>query len=200
MVATDQAAILEDIAVPRRGSQLVAWVNAIHGCNERCTYCVVPNTRGEEQSRGPADIRREMAALGEAGYKEVTLLGQNIDAYGRDLPGFSADGSGRRLWTFTDLLRHVHDVPGIERIRFATSHPRYFTERLIKTCAELPKLCDFFHVPAQSGDDAVLRAMRRGYTHTRYRKIIDNIRRYMPDASVSTDIIVGFPGETEEQF
>lgn len=147
MVATDQAPILEDVTVPRRESSVVAWVNVIHGCNERCTYCVVPNTRGQEQSRRPEDIRREMLALGEAGYREVTLLGQNVDAYGRDLPGFAADGSGRRAWTFTDLLQYVHDVPGIARIRFATSHPRYFTERLIRTCAELPKLCEFFHVP-----------------------------------------------------
>lgn len=130
----------------------------------------------------------------------MTLLGQNIDAYGRDLPGLASDGSGRRAWTFTDLLRYVHDVPGICRIRFATSHPRYFTERLIRACAELPKLCEFFHVPFQSGNNQILREMRRGYTHQRYRDIIHNIRRYMPDASISGDAIVGFPGETEEQF
>lgn len=130
----------------------------------------------------------------------MTLLGQNIDAYGRDLPGAAADGSGRRAWTFTDLLRHVNDVPGIERIRFATSHPRYFTERLIRACAELPKLCEFFHVPFQSGDDVVLREMARGYTAARYRRVADAIRRHMPDASISGDAIVGFPGETEEQF
>jgi tRNA-2-methylthio-N6-dimethylallyladenosine synthase len=141
-----------------------------------------------------------MLSLGEAGYKEVTLLGQNIDAYGRDLPGFASDGSGRRANTFTDLLRFVHDVPGIERIRFATSHPRYFTERLIRACAELPKLCEFFHIPFQSGDNDILREMARGYTHERYREIINSIRRHMPDASVSGDAIVGFPGETEEQF
>ena len=134
------------------------------------------------------------------GYKEVTLLGQNIDAYGRDLPGMASDGSGRRAWCFTDLLRYVHDVPHIERIRFATSHPRYFTERLIQACSELPKLCQFFHIPFQSGNNAILREMRRGYTHERYRDIIHNIRRRMPDASISGDAIVGFPGETEEQF
>ncbi|GBF98767.1 tRNA (N6-isopentenyl adenosine(37)-C2)-methylthiotransferase [Raphidocelis subcapitata] len=141
-----------------------------------------------------------MMALGEAGYKEVTLLGQNVDAYGRDLPGLAADGSGRRAHTFTDLLRYVHDAPGIERIRFATSHPRYFTDRLVRACADLPKLCEFFHIPFQSGDDDILRAMKRGYTAERYRSIIDNIRRYMPDASISGDVIVGFPGETEEQY
>eukprot|EP00878_Enallax_costatus_P014502 GHUV01015168.1.p1 GENE.GHUV01015168.1~~GHUV01015168.1.p1 ORF type:complete len:376 (+),score=81.61 GHUV01015168.1:58-1185(+) len=127
LCATEHVEISEDITVPRRDSNLTAWVNVIYGCNEKCTYCVVPFTRGQEQSRHAEDVRREMLALGEAGYKEVTLLGQNIDAYGRDLPGMAADGSGRRQHTFTDLLRYVHDVPGIERIRFATSHPRYFT-------------------------------------------------------------------------
>eukprot|EP00887_Chlorella_sp_A99_P004685 scaffold4.g4685.t1 len=150
VVATEHIEILEDITAPRRDSDVSAWVNVIYGCNERCTYCIVPFTRGQEQSRTPEAIRREMLALGEAGIKEVTLLGQNIDAYGRDLPGMAADSSGRRANTFTDLLRHVHDVPGIERIRFATSHPRYFTERLIRACAELPKLCEFFHIPFQS--------------------------------------------------
>ena len=200
VVAVEHIDIAEDITVARRDSDITAWVNVIYGCNEKCTYCIVPFTRGAEQSRKPEDIRREMLALGEAGYKEVTLLGQNIDAYGRDLPGFAEDGSGRRAHTFTDLLRYVHDVPGIERIRFATSHPRYFTERLIRACAELPKLCEFFHIPFQSGDNQILREMARGYTHERYREIIHSIRRYMPDASISGDVIVGFPGETEEQF
>eukprot|EP00195_Chlamydomonas_chlamydogama_P011550 CAMPEP_0202907068 /NCGR_PEP_ID=MMETSP1392-20130828/41192_1 /ASSEMBLY_ACC=CAM_ASM_000868 /TAXON_ID=225041 /ORGANISM="Chlamydomonas chlamydogama, Strain SAG 11-48b" /LENGTH=553 /DNA_ID=CAMNT_0049595811 /DNA_START=24 /DNA_END=1685 /DNA_ORIENTATION=+ len=198
--ATEHIQIAEDIAVPRRESEVTAWVNVIYGCNEKCTYCVVPFTRGAEQSRRAEDILREMKALGEAGYKEVTLLGQNIDAYGRDLPGMAEDASGRRAWTFTDLLRHVHDAPGIERIRFATSHPRYFTDRLVRACAELPRLCEFFHIPFQSGDNDILREMKRGYTHERYRSIIDNIRRYMPDASISGDAIVGFPGETEEQY
>jgi len=200
VVATEQVAVEEDITAPRRGSDLTAWVNVIYGCNEKCSYCVVPYTRGLEQSRRPEDILREMTSLGEAGYKEVTLLGQNIDAYGRDLPGMAEDGSGRRENTFTDLLDVVHAAPGIERIRFATSHPRYFTERLIRKCAELPKLCEYFHIPVQSGDNDILREMLRGYSHERYRRIIDNIRRHMPDSSVSTDIIVGFPGETEEQF
>lgn len=200
VVATEHVEIEEDITVARRDSDITAWVNVIYGCNEKCTYCIVPFTRGQEQSRRPEDIRREMQALGEAGYKEVTLLGQNIDAYGRDLPGFASDGSGRRANTFTDLLYAVHDVKGIERIRFATSHPRYFTERLIRACAELPKLCQFFHIPFQSGDDDILREMARGYTAARYKEIINSIRRYMPDASISGDVIVGFPGETEEQF
>ncbi|BAZ38781.1 tRNA-i(6)A37 modification enzyme MiaB [Calothrix sp. NIES-4101] len=198
VVATESIHILEDITKPRRDSKATAWVNVIYGCNERCTYCVVPNVRGVEQSRTPAAIRAEMEELGQQGYKEVTLLGQNIDAYGRDLPGTTPEG--RHLQTLTDLLYYVHDVPGIERIRFATSHPRYFTERLIKACAELPKVCEHFHIPFQSGDNEVLKRMSRGYTHEKYRRIIDTIRKYMPDASISADAIVGFPGETEEQF
>ncbi|MEQ9356207.1 tRNA (N6-isopentenyl adenosine(37)-C2)-methylthiotransferase MiaB [Coleofasciculus chthonoplastes] len=198
IVATEPIHIVEDITKPRRDSTVTAWVNVIYGCNERCTYCVVPNVRGVEQSRTPEAIRAEMAELGRQGYKEITLLGQNIDAYGRDLPGVTE--SGRHQHTLTDLLYYVHDVPGIERIRFATSHPRYFTERLIRACKELPKVCEHFHIPFQSGDNDILKAMARGYTQEKYRRIIDTIRDYMPDASISADAIVGFPGETEVQF
>lgn len=198
VVATESVHIMEDITQPRRDSSVTAWVNIIYGCNERCTYCVVPNVRGVEQSRTPEAIRAEMEELGRQGYKEITLLGQNIDAYGRDLPGTTPEG--RHLHNFTDLLYYVHDIPGVERLRFATSHPRYFTERLIKACAELPKVCEHFHIPFQSGDNELLKAMSRGYTHEKYRRIIDTIRRYMPDASISGDAIVGFPGETEAQF
>ena len=198
VVATSQQHILEDITVPRRESLVTAWVNVIYGCNERCTYCVVPATRGREQSRTPQAIRQEIQALAARGYREVTLLGQNIDAYGRDLPGISP--TGRRQHTLTDLLHFIHDVDGIERIRFATSHPRYFTDRLITVCASLPKVCEHFHIPFQSGDDEVLRQMARGYTTTRYRRIITAIRQQMPAAAISADAIVGFPGETEEQF
>lgn len=198
VVATEPIHIMEDITKPRRDSEISAWVNVIYGCNERCTYCVVPNVRGTEQSRMPEAIRAEMEELGRTGYKEVTLLGQNIDAYGRDLPGVTPEG--RNKYNFTDLLYYVHDVPGIERIRFATSHPRYFTERLIAACAELPKVCEHFHIPFQSGDNEILKAMARGYTQEKYRRIVDKIRRYIPDAAISADAIVGFPGETEEQF
>ncbi len=198
VVATDPIHIVEDITKPRRNSTVTAWVNVIYGCNERCTYCVVPNVRGQEQSRTPDAIRAEMETLAEQGYKEVTLLGQNIDAYGRDLPGIAA--TGRRSHTLTDLFYYVHDVPGIERIRFATSHPRYFTERLIEACAQLPKLCEHFHIPFQSGDNAVLKAMARGYSCEKYCRTINLIRRYLPDAAISADAIVGFPGETEAQF
>lgn len=198
VVATEPIQIVEDITKPRRDSNVTAWVNVIYGCNERCTYCVVPNVRGVEQSRTPEAIRSEMEDLGRQGYKEVTLLGQNIDAYGRDLGGTTP--SGRHKHTLTDLLYYVHDVPGIERIRFATSHPRYFTERLIKACQELPKVCEHFHIPFQSGDNDILKVMKRGYTHQRYREIITKIRCYMPDAAISADVIVGFPDETEAQL
>lgn len=198
IVATEPVHIFEDITKPRRESSVTAWVNIIYGCNERCSYCVVPNTRGVEQSRTPEVIKAEIEDLARQGFKEITLLGQNIDAYGRDLPGTTA--TGRNQHTLTDLLYFIHDVEGIERIRFATSHPRYFTERLIRACHELPKVCEHFHIPFQSGDNEILKAMKRGYTHERYRDIINKVRSYMPDASISADAIVGFPGETEEQF
>ena len=198
VVATEEHHILEDITTARRDSSICGWGNVIYGCNERCTYCVVPSVRGKEQSRLPEAIKLEMEGLAAQGFKEITLLGQNIDAYGRDLPGITPEG--RRQHTLTDLLQFVHDVEGIERIRFATSHPRYFTERLIDACADLPKVCEHFHVPFQSGDDDVLKAMARGYTVERYRRIIDRIRDRMPDASISADVIVAFPGETDAQY
>jgi tRNA-2-methylthio-N6-dimethylallyladenosine synthase len=198
VVATGEHHILEDITTARRDSTVCAWVNVIYGCNERCTYCVVPSVRGREQSRLPEAIRLEMEGLAARGFKEITLLGQNIDAYGRDLPGITSEG--RRAHTLTDLLHAVHDVAGIERIRFATSHPRYFTERLIDACADLPRVCEHFHIPFQSGDDEVLRQMARGYTVDRYRRIVARIRERMPDAAISADVIVAFPGETDAQY
>jgi tRNA-2-methylthio-N6-dimethylallyladenosine synthase len=198
VVATEEHHILEDITTARRDSTICGWVNVIYGCNERCTYCVVPSVRGREQSRLPEAIRLEMEGLAAQGFKEITLLGQNIDAYGRDLPGITPEG--RRQHTLTDLLHYVHDVEGLERIRFATSHPRYFTERLIDACADLAKVCEHFHIPFQSGDDDVLKAMARGYTVDRYRRIIERIRERMPDASISADVIVAFPGETDAQY
>ena len=198
VVATEEHHILEDITTARRDSSICGWVNVIYGCNERCTYCVVPSVRGKEQSRLPEAIKLEMEGLAAQGFKEITLLGQNIDAYGRDLPGITPEG--RRQHTLTDLLQFVHDVEGLERIRFATSHPRYFTERLIDACADLPKVCEHFHIPFQSGDDDVLKAMARGYSVDRYRRIIERIRERMPDASISADVIVAFPGETDAQY
>ena len=143
----------EDITNARRDSSICGWVNIIYGCNERCSYCVVPSVRGKEQSRYPDAIKREIKNLAHDNFKEVTLLGQNIDAYGRDLPGTKKDG--RKENTLTDLLYYIHDVDGIRRIRFATSHPRYFSKRLIKACYELDKVCEHFHIPFQSGNDKI---------------------------------------------
>ncbi len=198
VLATEENHIFEDLTTARRESKICAWVNVIYGCNERCSYCVVPSVRGKEQSRSPEAIYKEVESLASLGYKEITLLGQNIDAYGRDLPGISPQG--RRENTLTDLLHFIHEIKGIERIRFATSHPRYFTERLIDTCFKLPKLCEHFHIPFQSGDNNILKSMGRGYTIERYKRIVDRIRSLMPDASISADVIVAFPGETTEQF
>ena len=198
VLATEENHILEDLATARRDSKVCAWVNVIYGCNERCTYCVVPSVRGKEQSRPPEAIRLEIEGLAAMGYKEITLLGQNIDAYGRDLPGITKEG--RRKNTLTDLLHYIHNIEGIERIRFATSHPRYFTNRLIQACAELPKICEHFHIPFQSGDNQILKAMARGYTIEKYKVIIERIRDLMPYASISADVIVGFPGESHQQF
>ncbi|CAM9365981.1 unnamed protein product [Discosporangium mesarthrocarpum] len=191
VVATDPSLIMEDISKPRRGSSTCAWVNIIYGCNEHCTYCVVPGVRGVEQSRPKESIRQEMVELAKAGYREVTLLGQNVDAYGRDM---------EPRQSFAGLLHYVADVPGIERVRFVTSHPRYMSLRVVEAVAELPAMAECFHVPFQSGDNKVLKDMRRGYTVESYMKIVRRIRELSPDAAVCGDVIVGFPGETEEQF
>ncbi len=174
-----------------RGSAVRGFVNIIHGCNKFCTFCIVPYVRGRERSVPPEVIVDEVGALAAQGYREVTLLGQNVDSYGHDL-------IPRR--DLADLLRVVHEVEGIERIRFTTSHPRDMNLKLIGTVAELPKVCEHIHLPAQAGDDRVLRRMHRAYTTVQYRATIDAIRAAMPHASVTTDIIVGFPGETDEEF
>uniref|UniRef100_A0A7S0ZI68 Uncharacterized protein n=1 Tax=Timspurckia oligopyrenoides TaxID=708627 RepID=A0A7S0ZI68_9RHOD len=189
--ATNPIHVSEDLSNPVRTSKVTAWVNVIYGCNERCTYCVVPSTRGLEQSRSMVSIRNEIVKAAESGVKEIVLLGQNIDAYGRDLTPKN---------TFTQLLEYIHDVEGIKRIRFLTSHPRYMSSRLIDACAKLEKVCEHFHVPFQSGSDEILQKMSRGYTAQRYLQIIQNIRDKMPHAGISGDAIVGFPEESEEQF
>jgi len=168
-----------------------AYVNIIYGCNKFCTFCIVPFVRGRERSVPPEAVLQEVEQLAVHGYKEVILLGQNVDSYGHDL---------RPRMDLADLLHLVHDVPGIERIRFTTSHPRDMTEKLIRTVAELPKVCEHFHLPVQSGDDEILRRMHRTYTVADYLRLVDLIRSYLPEASITTDLIVGFPGETEEQF
>jgi tRNA-2-methylthio-N6-dimethylallyladenosine synthase len=187
-----------DFAKPIRGHTVRAWVNVINGCNEHCTYCVVPATRGMEQSRSMESILQECLGLVEQnGFKEVTLLGQNIDAYGRDMVP-------KR--TFAELLEFLNaNLPPDEnnkktRIRYVTSHPRYFSDRVIDAVANLDKVCECFHMPFQAGDDEVLKRMRRGYTYESYMKIIQKIRAKAPDAAICGDVIVGFPGETEEAF
>ena len=198
VVATEEAFITEDITNARRESSICGWVNIIYGCNERCSYCVVPSVRGKEQSRYPSAIKQEIETLSRKNFKEITLLGQNIDAYGRDLPISTIEG--RKENNLTDLLYYIHDIDGIRRIRFATSHPRYFSNRLINACYELNKVCEHFHIPFQSGNNEILKLMARGYTIDKYKKIIENIRLLMPNASITADAIVAFPGETEQQY
>ncbi len=198
VAATEETFISEDITNARRESSICGWVNIIYGCNERCSYCVVPSVRGKEQSRYPNAIKSEIQKLAHDNFKEITLLGQNIDAYGRDLPGTTKEG--RKENTLTDLLYYIHDVEGIRRIRFATSHPRYFSKRLIQACYELDKVCEHFHIPFQSGNNEILKLMARGYTIDKYKRIIENIRALMPYASITADAIVAFPGESEAQY
>lgn len=175
----------------RRAPGVKAWVNVIYGCDKYCTYCIVPTTRGRERSRRPGDVLAEVEHLAALGYREVTLLGQNVNSYGHDLAGG---------YDFADLLRDVAAVPGIRWIRYTTSHPRDFTPKLVETIAATPKVCEHFHLPVQSGSDAVLRWMNRGYTRASYLRLIDHIRRAVPHATLTTDIIVGFPRETEDDF
>lgn len=176
-----------------RHEGIQGFVSAMRGCSNRCAYCVVPDVRGEEVSRPVAEIVAETAALVEAGAREVTLLGQNIDAYGKH------DGS-----SLAELLRRIDsEIPpesGLARIRFVTSHPRDITRELVETVAALPRVCRHFHMPAQSGSDSILKAMRRGYGRAEYDAKLAMIREILPDAMVASDFIVGFPGETEEDF
>lgn len=167
------------------------FVNIIHGCNKFCTFCIVPYVRGRERSVPPEHVVAEVRALAAQGVREVTLLGQNVDSYGHDL-------APRQ--DLASLLEAVHEVDGIERIRFTTSHPRDMTPRLIDTVARLPKACEHIHLPVQAGDDETLRRMHRAYTTAQYRATAERIRTAMPDASLTTDVIVGFPGETDEAF
>lgn len=167
-----------------------AWVNIQYGCNKFCTYCIVPYTRGRERSRLLQDVVAEVKDLAEQGYKEITLLGQNVNDYGIDL----------KAYDFADLLAACSQVDGIERIRFTTSNPWNFTDKLIQTIARNNKISPHIHLPVQSGDNTILRRMNRGYTREFYLELVERIRTAMPNVSLTTDIIVGFPGETEEQF
>ncbi|MDR3391254.1 MAG: tRNA (N6-isopentenyl adenosine(37)-C2)-methylthiotransferase MiaB [Sulfuriferula sp.] len=170
-----------------------AFVSIMEGCSKYCSFCVVPYTRGEEVSRPFDDILTEIAGLAAQGVKEVNLLGQNVNAYrGRMADGEMAD--------FALLLEYVHEIPGIERLRYTTSHPREFTPRLIEAYARLPKLVSLLHLPVQSGSDRILAAMKRGYTALEYKSIIRRLREVRPDIVISSDFIIGFPGETDADF
>ncbi len=177
-----------------RGQLVTAHVPIVYGCSHACTFCIIPFRRGVERSRSVGEILAHVRSLARQGVKEITLLGQIVDRYGKDIP----DGPD-----LADLLRVTHQVAedaGIERIRFLTSHPNWMTEKLLQAVAELPRVMPHIEVPIQAGDDAVLARMRRGYTADQYRLLVAKIRRIIPDAAIHTDIIVGFPGETRAQF
>ncbi|MBI4295346.1 MAG: MiaB/RimO family radical SAM methylthiotransferase [Chloroflexi bacterium] len=190
-VLPDLGGQAQDRPLPLKDGSVTAFVPVIQGCNNFCSYCIVPYRRGREQSRPVAEVRCEVEALVERGVKEVTLLGQNVDSYGHDLPG----GPG-----LADLLAELNDIAGLERIRFLTSHPEDMTPRLVLSVARLSKVCEHINLPLQSGDDRILESMRRGYTADQYRQLVAEIRGAIPGAALSTDVIVGFPGETEAQF
>src|SRR5512132_86018 len=179
------------LPIAEQGRLVSAHVPVVYGCSHACTFCIIPSKRGGERSRPVGDVVAEIRSLAKQGVKEVTLLGQIVDRYGKDVP----DGPN-----LARLLRVVHEVEGIERIRFLPSHPNYFGEDLMDAVAELPKVMPHIEVPIQAGDDQVLADMKRGYTQQEYRGLVAKIRDRIPDCSIATDIIVGFPGETEEQF
>jgi len=186
----NDGAVAEGIPMARDG-RVKAWLSVMYGCNNFCTYCVVPYVRGRERSRLPEEVIREAEALVQAGYKDITLLGQNVNSYGKDL-GLDVD--------FADLIRRINDIPGDFLIRFMTSHPKDATEKLFRTMAECEKCAHHIHLPVQSGSNRILKAMNRSYTREKYLEEVAKAREWMPDLVLTTDIIVGFPGETEEDF
>lgn len=180
----------KSLPVKREGG-IRAWVSIMYGCDNFCAYCVVPYTRGRERSRPSQDVYREIQSLAGQGYREVTLLGQNVNSYGK---GLNEDID------FPGLLRKIHDIEGIERIRFVTSHPKDLSDSLIEAIRDLPKVCEHIHLPLQAGSDRVLSLMNRGYTYGEYKEKVERLRYAVPEISITSDIIVGFPGETEEDF
>jgi len=171
--------------------QVIGWIPVVYGCSHACTYCIIPYRRGVEKSRPPQDIYREARSLARQGVKEITLLGQIVDRYGKDNPDYP---------TLAGLLHELTKVEGLERLRFLTSHPNWMTDELLDAVAELPKVMPHIEITNQAGDDDVLSAMKRGYTADQYRRLVEKIRARIPGVSIATDIIVGFPGETENQF
>jgi tRNA-2-methylthio-N6-dimethylallyladenosine synthase len=191
VLETGEEALVKITARPEGGQRLKAFVTVMEGCEKFCTFCVVPTTRGRERSHPPDVVLEEIRGLAAAGCREATLLGQTVNAYGRDL---------NPPTDLAELLERVNDIDGIERIRFTTSNPYNLTSRLIRAIREVPKVCEYLHLPLQSGSDRVLERMNRGYTRARYRELIAELTETVPDLALSTDLIVGFPGETEEDF
>jgi tRNA-2-methylthio-N6-dimethylallyladenosine synthase len=177
----------------KREREFQAWVQISVGCNCKCSYCIVPSTRGREVSRDPGELLTEIEKLAADGVREVTLLGQNVNSYGRDLP---KDDRIR----FSDLLRRIDAIEGVERVRYTSPHPKDMREDVIAAHAELPSLCEHIHLPLQSGSSRILKAMRRTYNRERYMDRVAMIREHVPDCAITTDIIVGFPGETDDDF
>jgi tRNA-2-methylthio-N6-dimethylallyladenosine synthase len=191
VLETGEAPLVKITAKPPSAARLKAFVTVMEGCEKHCTFCVVPRTRGRERSHPPAAIVAEIEGLVAEGCREVTLLGQTVNAYGRDLTPPT---------DLAELFARVNDVAGLERIRFTTSNPYNLTTRLIRAMREVPKVCEWFHLPLQSGSDRVLERMNRGYTRARYLELVDALREAEPAMAFSTDIIVGFPGESEADF
>src|SRR5512132_2498692 len=191
VLETGEAPLVKLTAKPPSASRLKAFVTVMEGCEKHCTFCVVPRTRGRERSHPPETIVAEVRGLVAEGCREVTLLGQTVNAYGRDLTPAS---------DLAELFARVADVDGLERIRFTTSNPYNLTPKLIRAMRDVPKVCEYFHLPLQSGSNRVLERMNRGYTRERYLELVDEIRDAVPDMAFSTDVIVGFPGETEADF
>ena len=188
-VALSDSEIAENLPVAR-GGKFSAWVPIMYGCNNYCTYCIVPYVRGRERSRAPEEVVAEVRRAVAEGYHEVTLLGQNVNSYGKD----------HKAADFADLLRMVDEVEGIRRVRFMTSHPKDISDKLIDTIKSGTHICEHIHLPVQYGSSRILKAMNRGYTVEKYRERALRVREALPDASLTTDLIVGFPGETEEDF
>ena len=189
----DDPRALEDLEVvpTERTNPFKAYVTITYGCDRFCTYCIVPYVRGRLQSRGHAEIIKEAEALAASGVSEITLLGQNVDAYGKDKKG---------EYGFASLLKDVSRIEGIRRLRFATSHPKDFDEDILEVMAETPSICRAINLPVQSGSDRILKEMNRGYTRSQYLELVRRIRTVLPDVSLTTDLIVGFPQETEDDF
>jgi len=201
-VAERFAAQDNEIVLPlhQRGKLVAAHVPVVLGCSHACTFCIIPFRRGVERSRSVDEIMSEARSLVAQGVKDITLLGQIVDRYGHDLKSQISNLKFQNETPLVDVLRLMNDIEGLERVRFLTSHPNWMTDELIAAVAELPKVCEHIEVPVQAGHDEVLERMKRGYTAEDYGRLVERIRRKLPDGSIATDIIVGFPGETEAQF